>query len=66
MSSRVALVIGINTYDHMPPLKSPAADAEAIAHRLEHDSDFKVLRLPEAIARVGEEQQPQDIRQGPW
>ena len=61
MSDRIALVIGINTYDHdrIHPLTSPAADAEAIARRLETDGDFKVYRLPEAIATDGEERQPQ-------
>ena len=29
--TRVALVVGINTYDHFRPLKAPAKDAEAIA-----------------------------------
>jgi hypothetical protein len=61
MSDRIALVIGINTYDHdrIPPLTSPAADAEAIARRLETDGDFKVYRLPEAISTDGEGRQPQ-------
>lgn len=49
--SRVALVVGINTYryDGLRDLKAPAEDAEAIAQRLEKYGDFKVIRLPEAI-----------------
>jgi len=53
--SRDALVVGINTYSYLPQLKAPAADAEAIAQRLEQDGDFrKVVRLPEAIAQGDE------------
>lgn len=53
--SRDALVVGINTYSHLPPLSKPAADAEAIAQRLEQDGDFqKVQRLPEAIEKSQE------------
>jgi hypothetical protein len=48
--SRDALVVGINIYKHLSPLKSPATDAEAIAQRLEQDGEFRVVRLPEAIA----------------
>ena len=51
--SRVALVVGINTYryDGLRDLKAPAEDAEAIAQRLEKYGDFDtVIRLPEAIA----------------
>jgi hypothetical protein len=56
--SRDALVVGINTYSHLPSLKAPATDAEAIAQRLEQDGDFqKVLRLPEVIAQA-ERKQP--------
>ncbi len=49
--SRVALVVGINTYryDDLRDLKAPAEDAEAIAQRLEKYGDFKVIRLPEKI-----------------
>ena len=36
--SRDALIVGINTYDHLQSLKSPAEDAEAIA-------GFILLRL---------------------
>ena len=48
--SRDALIVGINSYKHLSPLKAPALDAEAIAQRLEQDGEFqKVIRLPEAI-----------------
>lgn len=47
--SRNALVVGINTYQYLSNLVAPAADAEAIARRLEEDGDFRVTRLPEAI-----------------
>ena len=49
--TRVALVVGINTYNH-PALKNieqPATDAEAIAQILDKQGDFRVKRLPEAI-----------------
>lgn len=56
--SRDTLVVGISTYTHLPPLSKPAADAEAIAQRLEQDGDFhKIQRLPEAIEK-GEERKP--------
>lgn len=56
--SRDALVVGINAYTHLPHLKAPATDAEAIAQRLGQDGDFhKVVRLPEAIAQ-GDKKQP--------
>ncbi|PSN17549.1 hypothetical protein C7271_17190, partial [filamentous cyanobacterium CCP5] len=45
--SRNALIVGINQYRHLSPLKAPAVDAEAIAQRLERDSDFRVMRIPE-------------------
>ncbi len=46
--SRDALVIGINaySYDRLPNLQAPAADAEAIAQLLEQYGEFKVTRLP--------------------
>ncbi|WP_016952361.1 caspase family protein [Anabaena sp. PCC 7108] len=44
--SRDALVVGINSYDHLPPLTAPAKDAEAIAKLLENYGEFKVTRLP--------------------
>ncbi|MEM6352907.1 MAG: caspase family protein [Cyanobacteria bacterium P01_D01_bin.14] len=48
--SRDALIVGINRYQHLPSLKAPSADAEAIAQRLEQDGDFgKIRRLPEHI-----------------
>jgi uncharacterized caspase-like protein len=52
--SRDALIVGINTYQHLNPLTAPALDAEAIAQRLEQDGDFKKLvRLPETIQTDG-------------
>jgi uncharacterized protein YjbI with pentapeptide repeats len=51
--SRVALVVGINTYRYggLRNLSAPSEDAEAIAQRLEKYGDFdSVIRLPEAIA----------------
>ncbi|MEM9165365.1 MAG: caspase family protein, partial [Cyanobacteria bacterium P01_F01_bin.4] len=56
--TRVALVVGINTYTHFPDLKAPAQDAEAIAQRLQHDGDFKVHRLPETLVREEEQFSP--------
>jgi len=47
--SRDALVVGINTYDRLNPLRSPAEDAEEIAKILANYGDFTVHRLP-AIA----------------
>ena len=51
--SRDALVIGINQYAYpkqLAPLKTPAADAEAIAQLLETYGDFDVVhRLPYTI-----------------
>ncbi|MCA1995448.1 MAG: caspase family protein, partial [Coleofasciculus sp. S288] len=45
---RDALVVGINRYNGLPSLESPAKDAEAIARLLGEYGDFKVRRLPEA------------------
>ncbi|MBE9179482.1 caspase family protein [Oculatella sp. LEGE 06141] len=47
--SRDALVVGINTYQHLPGLQAPAQDAEAIAQQLEAHGEFRVRRLPEII-----------------
>ena len=47
--NRDALVVGINSYTHLSPLKAPAGDAEAIAQRLEQNGEFRVWRLPEVI-----------------
>jgi len=44
--SRDALVIGINQYNNLPSLKTPANDAEAIARFLETYGNFNVKRLP--------------------
>ncbi len=49
--NRDALVVGINTYRHLKSLKAPAQDAEAIARLLETDGEFRVTRMPEAIAQ---------------
>ncbi|MBE9101768.1 caspase family protein [Vacuolonema iberomarrocanum] len=45
--SREALVVGINSYQHLPPLNASAGDAEAIAQFLERHGDFRVRRLPQ-------------------
>jgi uncharacterized protein YjbI with pentapeptide repeats len=48
--SRDALVVGINIYDHMENLLTPASDAEAIAEVLETRGGFTVVRrLPEVV-----------------
>ncbi|MGJ3248120.1 MAG: pentapeptide repeat-containing protein [Elainellaceae cyanobacterium] len=53
--SRDALVVGINTYQHLHPLSAPAADAESIAQCLETHGDFDMVRrLPERITRQGD------------
>ncbi len=44
--SRDALVVGINQYPYISHLKTPAFDAEAIAHILEQYGNFRVKRLP--------------------
>ncbi|MFK0735560.1 MAG: tetratricopeptide repeat protein [Gloeotrichia echinulata HAB0833] len=54
---RDALVVGINHYPYLKDtstskakhLKTPAADAEAIAQLLEAHGDFHVKRLPESV-----------------
>ncbi len=56
--SRDALVVGINSYRYLSGLQAPARDAEAIAHLLQSQGDFRVQRLPEVIqsghAQVGQ------------
>lgn len=47
--SRDALVVGINTYQHLPELQAPAQDAESVARCLESFGECRVVRLPEAI-----------------
>ena len=47
--ARDALVVGVNTYQYLPSLQAPARDAEAIAHQLQTQGDFRVHRLPEVI-----------------
>ncbi len=44
--SRDALVVGINQYPYISHLKTPALDAEALAHILQHYGNFRVKRLP--------------------
>ncbi len=56
--NRVALVVGINSYKYFQPLKAPATDAEAIAQRLEQAGEFRVIRMPEAIAQENEQRSP--------
>lgn len=51
--SRDALIVGINSYQHLPSLNAPAQDAEAIAQKLQMYGDFRVSRLPEVV--VGQE-----------
>ncbi len=46
---RDALVVGINNYEHLQPLKTPANDAEAIARCLGQNDNFRVWRVPELI-----------------
>lgn len=46
---RDALIVGISSYQYLPALNAPAHDAEAIAHQLESNGDFRVTRLPEII-----------------
>ncbi len=48
--TRDALVVGINNYEHLQRLKTPAKDAEAVARALSmNDNNFQVWRLPELI-----------------
>ncbi|MBE9059877.1 caspase family protein [cf. Phormidesmis sp. LEGE 11477] len=47
--SRDALVVGINQYQALPALSASAADAEAVAARLQAQGEFRVQRLPEVI-----------------
>lgn len=47
--SRDALVVGINTYQHLPSLNAPANDAESVARCLERFGECRVLRMPEGI-----------------
>ena len=47
--SRDALVVGINTYHHLPGLHAPANDAESVARCLENWGECRVLRMPEAV-----------------
>lgn len=47
--SRDALIVGINTYQHLPSLRAPANDAESVARCLESFGECRVLRMPEVI-----------------
>ncbi len=47
--SRDALVVGINQYKALPDLSASAADAEAVAARLQAQGEFRVQRMPEVI-----------------
>lgn len=47
--SRDALVVGINQYQALPVLSASAADAEAVAARLQSQGEFRVQRMPEVI-----------------
>ena len=49
LMSRDALIVGINQYKSLPGLNAPAADAEAVAARLQTQGEFRVHRLPEVI-----------------
>ena len=56
--SRDALIVGINTYQHLHPLKSPSEDAEALARLLEQYGEFNVIKCLPAVKdkerRVGQ------------
>ncbi|MEL6159424.1 MAG: caspase family protein [Cyanobacteria bacterium J06627_32] len=49
LMSRDALIVGINQYQALPGLNAPAADAEAVAARLQTQGEFRVQRMPEVI-----------------
>ncbi len=49
--TRDALIVGINQYQSLPTLSAPAADAEAVAARLQTQGEFRVQRLPEVIQK---------------
>ncbi len=49
--SRDALVVGINQYQALPMLSASAADAEAVAARLQAQGEFRVQRMPEVISK---------------
>ncbi|MEM7797343.1 MAG: caspase family protein [Cyanobacteria bacterium P01_C01_bin.118] len=52
--SRDALIVGINSYQYLQPLKAPATDAEAIVQRLAQDGEFRVWRMPERIDQANQ------------
>ena len=47
--SRDALIVGINQYQSLPVLNTPASDAAAVADCLQTQGEFRVHRLPEVI-----------------
>jgi uncharacterized caspase-like protein len=49
MTSRQALIVGINQYPQLNSLRLPANDAEAIAQLLETQGEFRITRLPEVV-----------------
>ncbi|MGJ3254324.1 MAG: caspase family protein [Elainellaceae cyanobacterium] len=53
--SRDALIVGINSYHypHLPTLRSPADDAEAVASMIANYGEFRVQRLPERVDADG-------------
>ena len=63
--SRDVLVVGINRYQHLPELKAPAVDAEAIARTLSQHGDFNIARLPEALAKPSQREISQEPRKYP-
>ena len=49
MTSRNALIVGINQYPKLNSLRLPATDAEAIAQLLEQQGEFRISRWPEVV-----------------
>ncbi|MDO9214826.1 MAG: caspase family protein [Methylococcales bacterium] len=49
MTSRQALIVGINQYPQLNSLRLPATDAEAIAQLLNTQGEFRITRLPEIV-----------------
>ena len=62
---RQALVVGINDYPGLQPLKTPAGDAEQIASLLQKYGGFHVKRLPvkekEGVVSINENPPPQQL-----
>ncbi|MEK7761082.1 MAG: SUMF1/EgtB/PvdO family nonheme iron enzyme [Nitrospirota bacterium] len=62
---RVAFVVGIGTYDHLPPhqqLKNPRNDAEGVSKKLT-DMGFQVVKAPD-LTRSGFNARWQDVLNG--